>query len=273
MPEYKFSMVFKYISGNASAGWKNIPGGWTESVFWNSISTAAQNNFINLARTRAALLPNFCAVVGIRFQQVDPSAPAQTRRVNYAGRAGEVYAQDIPQAGLLMSIPGNGVSNVRRHRLAALPDVCVKRGEFWPDEAYDIDFAIYKATLNGWHMRGADLTLPYFEIKTIDAAGAFVTNAAHPWTAGQIVGVRSTITAQNRTYSQQCVVEGPITATTGVFRNWKGGACTLGKGRRFSPIYPTMNTAGITNDACDIVVRKIGRPTRKYVGRQRRRRR
>jgi len=273
MPEYKYSMVFKYISGAAAAGWKNTPGGWSESVFYSSISAASQASFAELAQARASLLPNYSAITGIRIQQVDPSGPAQTKRVNYAGATTAAFKQDVPQMGLLMSIPAVGVSNIRRHRIAALPDDQVSRGEFSPKDFWDVALQIYLNKLAGWHMRGADLTNLPVEIKTIGADGAYVLMTPLALAPQNVVNVRSVLQTTGKTFSQQCIVESAPTTTTGVLRNWKGGVCTLGKMRKFVPIYPAMVTAGITPDAMDIVMRKIGRPPRRYVGRQRRRRR
>lgn len=273
MPFYKYSFVMRYISGGTSGNWKYRPGGFSESVYWSTFSAQSVLSFGRLATARAALLPTRSAITGFRFQQVDPKGASSTRRVQYFGPTQDENKSDIPQMGLLMSIPAAAVTNVRRHRIAALPDSSITFGEYNPTGFIRFAMTAYLRELNGWLMKGIDLTQPQKLIKTISALGAYELNEALALAVGDVVNVRSAINSLGQAISGQFVVDTAPTTTTGTLRKWVGGACTLGKMRKVVNIYPAMVTTGLNQDDFDVITRKIGRPGQRYVGRQSKRRR
>jgi len=103
--QYKYSMIFQYLSGSGMPGDFNLKGGWTESLYDPSISASSVRQFRQLAQARAGLLPKRSYISGIRIQSVDPSGSAQTFAVNYPGRTGpDDTNADIPQAALLLRL-------------------------------------------------------------------------------------------------------------------------------------------------------------------------
>lgn len=272
MPAFKWTMRFKYLSGSSTAGAKNIPGGWTESVYWTDASDGARRGFLRLAQKRAAFLPNFCAITGIRVQQVDPSAAAALQRVQLPGQSIAAYSQDVPQVAALLSIPASGRTNVRRYRAAALPDDWVLRGEFTPGAAF-VDFMLpWIRELNGWLMRGADLTKPKIPIKTIGADGTYELAQDLVILPTATVTVYNAVDAAGKKHTAKFKLNAVTNSKQGQLRGWTFGACTLGDMREYAPVYPPMDTSTVTLESVDVVIRKIGRPFVKYVGRRSRRR-
>lgn len=272
MAEYKWTARFKYLSGAAFAGALNIPGGWSESVYYNSNSTATRNSFLSLCSARAAFLPNFCSIVGIRVQQVDPSGSGSLQRINYPGQVGGEYAQDIPQVAALFSIPSTGVSNVRRYRAAALPDDWVNRGEFTPGGPGAGILMTWLGRLHGWHARGSDLSVAKQDITTIASDGSYVLSQPLTVSVGAKVKIFRARDDRGRNVGGMFTIQAVTDTTHGILRAWPYGACTLGQIQLVTIIYPVMRTTGFDLTSVTVCVRKIGRPFVKYVGRRSRRR-
>lgn len=272
MSAFKLSMRFRYLSGDTNASSRNIPGGWTESVYWDNASDSTKASFLTLAQKRAAFLPNFTAITGLRYQQVDPTAPSSLQRVNIPGQAVVGFIQDVPQVAMYLSIPARDRTNVRKYFAAALPDNVVIRGEFRPGGAWATFFKPFVDELNGWKFRGQDLTIPRVDIKTIDATGAYVLNTPQTVANGDVVTVYSTVDGNGKKITGKFKLATVTDTTHGVLLNWTAGACTKGQFRKYTVVYPVLNTTGISPDNVEISIRRIGRPPVRYVGRRSRRR-
>lgn len=272
MATYKLSMIFNYVSGSTNAGWFNIPGGFSESVYYGDISTATVTAFKRLCQKRAALLPTRSSITGIRLQSVDPKGSANTRRVNYAGPNNTEWNADVPQMGLLFSVPASGLANVSRRRLAAIPDPQVSYGEYSPFGTYRAMMSTYLAELNGWLMKGRDLTQTIANVVSVSAGGVVTCTVAPAYALNDKVTIRSTVQADGKKVSGTFVVQVGTSGDTFTLKNWPYGATTKGTCQKYVPIYPAMVTTGLDQDTFTIVQRKIGRPSRKYVGRRSRRR-
>jgi len=270
MAAWKLTAVFKYLSGNTGGGWINMPGGWTESLYFGNINASTRSSFNTWCQRRAGLLPNFAVIRGQRFQQVDPVGAAQTASVNFPGQSNAAFAQDIPQVSLLLRLRATGVNNVRSYRVACLPDVMVTRGEFNPDFEYRALVNSFLAETNGWWFRGDDLTLPRVLIKTVSSAGVMEFASDIALAVNDQVKVTNTFDAFGKPVSGIFRVNNATSLRIVNLANWNAGACTNGSAKKYSPIYPVITDA--LNSISRIVVRKIGRPFEQYRGRRSKRR-
>lgn len=270
MAAYKLSIIMKYLGGNVDGLSENRTGGWSEGVYWSTWGEDVRRSFLRLINARAALLPTFSAVTGYRVQQVDPAGPASSVKLFRPGPNLEAWASDIPQMGVLFSCTGQGVTNVLRHRMAGIPDPQMTRGEFRPTPAYTDTFSRYLAELRGWLFRGADLTKPLLDVKTIDALGNVEMLQDLLVLPGNFVTVRKALDTNNRFVTKTFRVGQVTDSKHFKLDNWTAGACTKGRARQFVPIYPVIVIPSPTQPTA--IVRKIGRPSNPYVGRRSRRR-
>ena len=270
MAAFKISMIIKYLGGDVTGTSENRVGGWSEGVYWSTWDDGVRRSFLRLLESRAALLPTFSAVTGYRVQQVDPIGPASSVKLFRPGPNLADWASDIPQMGLLFSCPGEGVTNVLRHRMAGIPDRQITRGEFVPTPAFVDTFSRYLVQLRGWKFRGADLTKPLLNVSTIDADGNVVMLEDLLVVAGNLVTIRKAIDANKRQVTGTFKVASATDSKHLKLMKWTAGACTGGRARQYMPIYPVIVIPSPTQPST--IVRKIGRPSNPYVGRRSRRR-
>jgi hypothetical protein len=268
MAMYRYTAIFSYVSGATIGGYLNLKGGWTESVYWNSITALANTNFQNLLIARAGLLPNGAFISGYRIQQVDPSAAGQSYPANIGPPGGtNAPNQDIPQMALLLRVRSNSTNNVRSMRLAAMPDNQVSFGEYRPTAAYQIAMTAYLAQLYGWLMRVQDLAQPVYRIATIDAAGnVLMVDPIMAVATGQVFKVKRTIDPFNNQKGGKFIVKSVTNPSSFSLYNWPYGACVIGTMQPFVIAYPSMNATN--SSIVRAVVRKIGRPSLGYRGRK-----
>lgn len=275
MAVFKFTMLFAHSSA-ASA--PNYPvhriGGWSESWYVNDTSAAGVLTRATLGNgilpSRAALLPNSGSIVGVRVQQVSPPGPSQTATALYPGTAANLA--DIPQMGLLCSVAGQGVSNIRRFILRGVPDVMVKEGEYSPSGDYD---AAVKAFLSvgilSWNFRGRDLSIPPAKILNVSTLGVVTCQAAVTFPLlGMVRILKSKDTSGTlRGGVYQVSSVGPGTNVFTVL-NWQWGTTNGGSVRTEAVVYPLVDTS--TAKPNRIVTRRVGRPFTAYRGRRSKRR-
>jgi len=268
MSAFKYTWVFRYTSGASTISPGNRSGGWTESHYQTTFTPQRLQAFKDLAVERALLLPQGAVIIGIRIQQVDPSAAQQGFNVNYPGPP--QYARDIPQMALKFRLRGTGVTNVRSYAAAAIPDAMVVNGEFNPDPVYKILLQNYLNTLNNWCFRATSLTALASDIATIDATGLIATNQ------DVLTAVGSALKLKNIKTSTGSLVSGKFKVT--VYNNsrsfqvkgWTAGAGTGGTVTPVTYIYPQIT--GAADSVPKIGTRKIGRPSDPYRGRRSKRR-
>lgn len=270
MAAFKISIIMKYLGGNVDGLSENRTGGFSEGVYWDTWDEGVRTAFLRLLNARAALLPTFSAVTGYRVQQVDPIGPASSVKLFRPGPSIAGWESDIPQMGVLFSCPGQGVNNVLRHRMAAIPDPQMTRGEFKPTPAYERTFSSYLTQLRGWKFRGADLTKPLLNVKEIDALGNVTMLDDLLLVAGLYVTVRKTVDQNGRHVTKTFKVESATDSKHFKLQRWTAGACVGGRARQYLPIYPAIVIPSPTQPRA--IARKIGRPSDSYVGRRSRRR-
>jgi len=273
MAVFKLSMIIDYVSGGAGPAWFKIPGGFSESVYYGDISTSTINSFKDLIAARCFLLPTGAKITGYRLQAVDPRGSSSLRKIAGAGPTGENYNSDIPQMALLLSVPASGLANTSRRRIAAIPDRMIRFGEYDPTTAFRASMTFYLRALNGWWMRGHDLTQTIANITTVAADGTVTITAGVGYAINDVISIRSTQRPDGTRVSGQFKVAVATSPTVFQLKGWKAGACVLGTCQKIVSIFPPMATASVDQDAFTVVTRKIGRPLRKYVGRRSKRRR
>lgn len=252
--------------------------GWSESWYYpgNSIPNAitifaGQNLVLGLSIPgwclyRAALLPGGASIIGQRYQVVNPTGPSQTVGAVFPGSEGE--PADIPQQALLIYCPALGSNNVRRSTLRGIPDARVIEGEYTPSQAFSTAVTSFFAFLSNFQFRARDLSQPTFTILNITTLGVVTTEAPNTITAGQMVRVLRTRTADGDLVGGRFQVSGTGPGNTVFTLNgWTPAEATTGGRVRVDAIaFPFIN-----GGACVLgrtVTRRVGRPFTVYRGRR-----
>jgi hypothetical protein len=249
-------------------------GGWSESWYdTNTAISAVRPPFIQLCQKRAALLPAGAAVVGQRYQQVDPVGASSSTSFSFPGNArfttsSDVLAADMPQNALLCAVIGASVKNTRRFTLRGLPDAVVVGGEYNPgNSAFSTALQAFFNELDLYWFPGRDLSAPTYPLLTIDSLGNFASEQATLFVVNQMVRVLRTKDADGRLRGGRFQVETMNPGGyTGKLAGWTFGACKGGKLRADSMIWAQVRPANISIGRQ--VTRKVGRPFTQYRGRR-----
>lgn len=270
MPAFKLSMLFNYISGGENPKSAIRQGGTSESIYWDDATDSTVRFFNRLAEKRSALLPKYCAVVGIRVQQVDPVGSARSIDAFYPGGSDVGGQVDIPQLALKFRVKGVGVTNATTRKLAMVPDRQVTDGEYRPLAKYRDALKSYLRSLAFWKFRGLNLTHVTVPIATVGADGTVTTEADIALAPGQTVGLRGVETAAGAFVTGEFTVDTATSLRVFKVRRWASGACTGGKAKRHEYIYPQFDIPATT--PINVGFKKVGRPFGLYRGRQAKRR-
>lgn len=267
----KYTMVFELATNTTGGSIGNRVGGWSESWYKSGdVGAAKIALFKNLCQYRALLLPTSAAVVGQRYQNVDPVGPSSTGRVRSPGLS--AFGTDVPQLSLLCRIGAVSGANFRQIELRGLPDSLVVEGEYRPQPTFTASLTAYINLLqsDNWQFRGRDLSAPTVPIVTLDQNGAFELSQPLAFGVGDKVQVIRTMDEDGIQSGGFFYIGTATSATTGTIKNWIGGDNIGGKMRVAGIVYPTVNAAtfGITG----VAVRKVGRPSNSYRGRRSRKR-
>lgn len=251
------------VSDNAAVSGREA--GFSESFYWpgSSIATVI-TRFRGVAMRRAGMLPVGAAVVGQRYQIVNPVGAGQTEAVRYPGATGS--AADYPSLGLLCKVPSLTTRNVGHFLLRGLPDARIFEGEYNPNANFRAAFLAFTRALEGFAFEARDLDATQAPLVSIAANGNYVTSANFtPGGATANVRLLRTYDEFGRLHSGAYTAN-ITTATTGTINNWDGVAVTGGKIRLDTTIYPLMATEQI--EPVRISSRKVGRPFDLFVGRR-----
>jgi hypothetical protein len=252
-------------------------GGWSESWYFPGQDAAAARaaalngvgNIPSIMSTRAGFLPNGAAIIGARFQVVDPRGPSQSIGVSLPGTYN--VESDVPQMALLVRIPGVGVNNVRTTILRGLPDDRVREGELFATQAFAVAIGAWVTSLPPWRFRGRDLSQPTIKMISISSTGVVATETPHGYGMGDMVRISRTVLSSGDFGGGrfQVSVLGPGALTFTVL-NWDQGLGLGGSVRKDGIIYPQPDISNLSFQR--VVVRKVGRPFVGYRGRRSRRR-
>ncbi len=275
---FKFTMLFQLATNvsDPTAVARRL-GGWSESWYWEGLSLQDLFTFAfggqigvgegitGLCPIRAGMLPFGAALVGQRIQQVDPVGQSQSLSRNFPGTA--ATAADVPQMGLLCTIPGKNVKNIRRTILRGIPDARVVEGEFSPSQFFLANLNLFFDALINWKFRGVDLSQPNLPVLTIDATGVIQMGALSAgFAVNDQVKVLRSRDANDAPIGGVFMIESIPSATSIKVRNWTAGACTGGAVRKHAFVYPQVD-----GDNCSIgriVTKRVGRPFTQYRGRR-----
>jgi hypothetical protein len=274
---FKISLLFQDGTGSAAGGPQPFShlGGWSETCYYvgSDIDYVRALLFTNgpwgieLAGARANLLPSSASIIGARIGTWNPKiGRSQTLKIARPGQSG--FVTDVPQMALQCTVPGLGVTNIRRFALRGIPDGLVAWGELVPGVSTGPAMLTYFASLANFYFAGQDFLQPVFAIIGIDANGVMTTTAATNFQVGDKVK----ITGGTQTGTGLFVnLVATVTAVAGggtqiTLQDWLDGACTGGTVRKYLIILHGMSAAGASVDR--VVVRKVGRPFEQYRGRR-----
>jgi hypothetical protein len=270
MPAFRLSFIMKAVTGTAAHSQGSRTAQFSEGVIWDNVDASTLRSFDSLARKRAALLPASARIIAYRFQQVDPPGRTTSRRVNFPGNGAPETARGQPTDAVRISYQGSGVQNTGKRSIACIPDTMISDGEYNPIGFYQIAMLAFLTELNGWKFRGADLTLPKVNVKTVSAPGVVETVTDLVVAAGDRVRLYSVVLANGKKHSKTYVVQEFLTPRTFQLKDYAAGAATSGQARKYVPIYPIIT--GAPGSPIEASTRKVGRPTTGYRGRVSRRR-
>lgn len=260
----KCTMLFSLATNTSGQSLGRRIGGWSESVYDNTDNiNTTQRTFALLCQARAGMLPVGAAVIGQRYQIVNPVGGTTTTKRVFPGT---IAPADVPQMAAQFSCPGVGVPNVRLFTLRGMPDANVVEGEFKPTPEYLAAFNLFKNRLRNWYFRGRALTNLEVPIVSISSAGVFVLGAALTFDELNKIRIfKAKETSFDTTISGLFTVLTKTSSTGGTFANWTHGNRVDGTCRVDGVIYPQIQALQASD--ITVTVRKVGRPFNQYRGR------
>lgn len=261
----KCEMVFQYSSAASSPKFPGRrTGGFSEGWYDEGTSIPAViPEFRNLCRKRALLLPFGAAIIGQEYLVVDPVGRGQSDGMIFPGRAG--IKAGMPQKCLHCRCLSN-LNNIRSVDLRAIPDDIVIEGEYEPTEQFQRDFNAFAKELNGYHFHGQDLSQAAIPIYSVSALGAVKLTAASSFAVNDLVKILRAKNENGDLVGGVFQVETVASPTSLQLREYNLGLLFGGKMRKHAFVYPLVDS--FTNlKAVNIISKKVGAPTKKYVGR------
>lgn len=250
-------------------------GGWSESYYYDGpggsdlfarvTGQGLRRGSTSLCAARARLLAGGAAIVGQRYQFVNPVGRTQTGAEAFPGFAGVL--NDIPQMALLCKIATVNGLKQRLLILRGIPDAVVVEGEYSPAPIYEQALDMFFRVLAAFSMKQNTAGGPVL-INNIDVNGLVTLRNPRSTTleVGMIIIVTESQPAAGRPVSGPFVVES-LGPGNNQFKltGWPYGVSTGGTAARRLYAYPTFdyNSASVSR----IISRKVGRPFVGYVGR------
>lgn len=275
-----FGLTTRATTGNTAAGLDPVAGlvsqatatprrtgGWSESVYENR-DNPARDQFEELCKRRARLLPLGAAIIGQRYEGIVDARGSTTGGKIFVGASG--LESDVPQMALLCRVPSLNSANISKLTLRGIPDVRVREGEYNPSIQFDRDLTNYFSWLSGYRFKARNLTSITIDIGGIDSGGLVTLAGNNPgFLVNNRVRVLRTMNNDDRQLGGAFRVTG-VTSTTVQLANWANGECLGGRLRLEETIYADFD--GANGSILRAVVRKVGRPFGGYVGRSSKRR-
>lgn len=272
----KVTNVFRQQTTATGRPYAGRVGGWTESWYFtgNTRDAHTANTKVGgLCATRANLLSVSGAIIGQRYQVVDPLpvGASISRAAEFSGRTGAANLGDIPQMSLLLTLVGVGVTNQRKHIVRGIPDDYVKAGEFNPTASYSRALDTYLLALSYYKFRCHERGLPRYAVTSVSmAAGLATFGEDHAFIVGDTVQLSGLIVSSGFDLAPKKFVVKVLTVpgTTSIqFAITPGGLAYVGgKATKLVVLYPVISGADATVGR--IITRKVGRPFGQYVGRR-----
>jgi len=271
---FKYTMLFQARTNVGGTANDAHIGGWSESIYGAegafAISTVVFNR---LMVARAQLLPSSTAIIGQRYQAVDPVGASSTGATRLPG----TWASDtdIPQMAVLLRGKAQGQPNVSRVTLRGVPDELVFQGEFKNKDNYQALLNAYLGELNNWFFKARDLAAEQARILDIDANGNVVTLDAITAPVETLVRVLRTVEEDGTFVGGLFKIQTKTDNFNFKLREWEGQVTRKGRIRVETVTYPRFGNFGTTGNPFPtprVLTRKVGRPFGQYRGRASRRR-
>lgn len=251
--------------------------GWSESYYTEAgFGQTTLDNFRELCRLRARVLPTGAAVIGQRFQQVLPVGASQSLGNRYPGRAGD--PADIPQMAVNFKIVATNFINTKSVILRGVPDGQVEEGEFAPTTSYRQALLDFFGQLSLFQFRSLDKTdglvgiisITPNTVAPLDRATVY-TDAPYALTVGNRVKILRTLDASKRQVGGVFTMHEGIDATHFSINGWTLGPTVGGKARRNATIWCTYSVPDNLYGGV-VTTKKVGLPSNRYRGRASKRR-
>lgn len=269
---WKLSMVFQVTTTPVGGTVTSRTGGWSESVYNPTLTDGTRAEFARLCVARAALLPTNAAIIGQRFQQVDPIGGSSTAGAKYPGVIAGTATDpsgDLPSTALHCRTRCKNAPNVRNTDIRCVPDTIVRGGEYYADTAFKSALTLYFIELDGWDMRGQVKTNPQEPIFSVAASGVVSFNRAFTVTTPSSVQVLGVMNAAGQRISGTFKALSQPTTSSVMLQGWIYGD---GQGGSLRPKNIDYFTLG-ESDSVGIISKKVGAPSRKFRGRRSKRKR
>lgn len=248
-------------------------GGWSESFWWASDVVTDLINALQIGAggapgllpSRAALLPNSSAIVGIRLYS-GGAGKGQSYGFSYPGNP--ALSTDVPQMALLCKTGPVGTAVTRRFTIRGVPDAEVTTGEFTPDANYVTAIQAYFLALGNFAFYAIDPSSPQAKIAEISDAGVVkLVDPVNPFGVNQWVTIQKTLNAAGQFVTRRVQITAiGINPAQITVANWTDGPCTKGKAVVKQLFLYVCNPA--VSRVSRVVVRKVGRPSELYRGRR-----
>ena len=263
MATYKCTMILEQRTNLSNTAQGYRIGGWSEGVYAQEAEFGVlQTNFLELCRRRANLLSLGGAVVGQRYQLIDPSG----RTVSTARRYPGINLDgDVPQMALTFVLSALSSPNVRRFVLRGTPDSVVFEGEYRPNATYPGFITAFVNELPNFRFRANNLQLTPVPLSSIAGDGTFVLQLPLTYAVNDYFNVSRAKNSSDQSFSGRFHVETKVDSQHGKFSNWPHGVTIGGTVKLDQIIYPIISAAGPISPKA--IVRKVGRPLGGYRGR------
>jgi hypothetical protein len=271
-----FAVTTQPVNPNAASAHS---GGWTES-FWTS-----GNSYISLAdqdlllAARAPLLPKQASIVGIRQGLYTISQnkllPQGTSGRKILRPGNSLYNVNLPQDSLELSGTSQTSINSNRFRLGCLPDEVTAQGEYSPTPAFTLSLTSYTGRLalggQAWSFVGRVLSNPSARVLSITpglggTATIVVSANINPTAGVSYVRLHRVYDENNNPIKGTFLVASITNPTTYVISGYGTQTVTDPSGTtRLDQVALYQFSEVVVSRA---VVKKIGRPSSSYRGRQ-----
>lgn len=261
MAIFKCTMLISFQSNYLGQSNSTRTGGYSESIYRDA-TDIPKTAFENLCTKRAGLLPIGSAVVGQRYQYVDPKGAATTGGKYFPSTSG--LQADTPQNSVLCLVKGQ-TGNFRRFILRGMPDDVIICGERKITAVYWSYVLAYINDLAGWSFPCRDLQADQATINNITNAGVFNIDAALATTnQGDYVRVLRATDANGDRVGGRFKLSVYSGGTSGTLLNFNLGDVTGGTLRRDMKQWATISAN--SGEIIRVVSKKVGRPFGGYVG-------
>lgn len=238
--------------------------GWSESVYSDyPLSSTIAQRFHALQMARAALLPPTAAIIGQRFQLVDPPGVSSTGTRLYPGMSG--LPTGSPQKALYLRLRAESTLNNRPTYIRCIPDAIIVTGEYSPTPAFETNLNVYLNALRYFQFRAKDLAVGSAPIFSITNGGLVTTTENYPVVVGDFVKVSRTRTTLGVYVGGTHRVTDVDSATQFTIDPWLFGATTDGRVSLVDYVYPLIGLPLDTTPRA--VMKKVGRPFAGFRGR------